>query len=229
MQTDWSLTQLAVTGDDATPFLQGQLTCDVAALADGELGSGAWCTPKGRVIVVFRVQKRENGYNLYLPDVLADGVEKRLTMYRFRSKVDFAVRPAEAGDLGLDSDLSFHDWLAESLEAGIAWIDDVLTEQFTPHMLSLDLAGAVSFDKGCYTGQEVVARTHYKGSSRRRLKRFAGSRGAQPGTRVQHGERDVGTVINVADDECLAVVPADDADAGLSIDGKPLTLLTLPY
>ncbi|MEM1173466.1 MAG: hypothetical protein AAGA33_08795 [Pseudomonadota bacterium] len=229
MQTDWALSQLVVTGDDATTFLQGQLTCDVTAIGDGELAAGAWCTPKGRVIVVFRIRKRDDGFILFTPTQLADGIEKRLTMFRFRSKVDIRLRPAGPADLGLDSDLPFKQWLATDLEHGIAWIDDALTEQFTPHMLSLDLAGAVSFDKGCYTGQEVVARTHYKGSSRRRLKRFGGAEGALPGTRVQLDDRNVGTVINVVDDMCLAVVPVDDADAGLRIDGKPLSLLPLPY
>lgn len=229
MQTDWALTRIAVTGDDATVFLQGQLTCDVETIADGEFAPGAWCNPKGRVIVVLRVEKRDDGFNLYLPANMAESVEKRLTMYRLRSKVDFESRPASPGDLGLAGGTTFSDWLAGSLAAGIAWIDNELTEQFTPHMLSLDLAGGVSFDKGCYTGQEVVARTHYRGSSRRRLKRYSGASDAAPGAKIQLDGRDIGTVVNVAGDECLAVVPVEDADASLSVDGAPLTLLELPY
>ncbi len=229
MQKDWALTRLAVSGEDATVFLQGQLTCDVEAIEPGAFSPGAWCTPKGRVIVVFRVERGDNGYNLYLPSVLADGVGKRLLMYRLRAKVDFDSRPATPADLGLPDDTSFDDWLADNVRAGVAWIDDALTEQFTPHMLSLDLAGGVSFDKGCYTGQEVVARTHYRGSSRRRLKRYSGASDAAPGAKIQLDGRDIGTVVNVAGDECLAVVPVEDADASLSVDGAPLTLLELPY
>ena len=46
------------------------------------------------------------------------------------------------------------------------------SENYTPHMLNLDLLGAISFDKGCYTGQEIIARTQFLGNSKRRLMRY---------------------------------------------------------
>jgi len=60
-------------------------------------------------------------------------------------------------------------WLYLNILAGIPWLDLQTTEEFIPQMLNLDKLGAISFNKGCYTGQEIVARTHYLGQSKRRL------------------------------------------------------------
>ena len=64
------------------------------------------------------------------------------------------------------------DWLAADIEAGLPLVTAATTEQFIPQMLNLDLLEAVSFTKGCYTGQEIVARTHHLGRVKRRAMRF---------------------------------------------------------
>ena len=53
--------------------------------------------------------------------------------------------------------------------AGLAWLDSATSEEYIPQMLNIDKLGGISFNKGCYTGQEIVARTHYLGKSKRRL------------------------------------------------------------
>ncbi len=75
-------------------------------------------------------------------------------------------------------------WDAQTVAAGIPAITTATQDQFTPHMLNLDLVGGVSFDKGCYTGQEIVARTQYLGQVKRRLARFATTARAVAGTVV---------------------------------------------
>lgn len=60
-------------------------------------------------------------------------------------------------------------WLDSQIRCGEASITGSTAELFLPHALSLDLAGLVSFKKGCYTGQEIIARTQYRGKSKRRL------------------------------------------------------------
>lgn len=60
-------------------------------------------------------------------------------------------------------------WERAEIRAGIAHITPVTSEQFTPQMINFDLIGGVSFDKGCFPGQEIVARTHYLGQAKRRL------------------------------------------------------------
>jgi folate-binding protein YgfZ len=60
-------------------------------------------------------------------------------------------------------------WRHLDLDAGIPWLDLTSSEQFIPQMLNLDRLGGIGFSKGCYTGQEVVARTQYLGSVKRRM------------------------------------------------------------
>ena len=60
-------------------------------------------------------------------------------------------------------------WLGLDIKAGIPWLYTQTSEEFVPQMLNLDKLGAISFDKGCYTGQEIVARTHYLGKNKRAM------------------------------------------------------------
>ena len=89
-------------------------------------------------------------------------------------------------------------------------------------MLNLDLIGAISFDKGCYPGQEIVARTHYRGATKRRTHRFEAARPVAVGARVSDGERDIGEVLNAIGTDLLAVIPSDKADEALVVDGIEL-------
>ena len=217
---------LSVRGVDAGSFLQSQLTGDVGQLAGIPVLS-AWCNAKGRVIALFRIRRENDGYRLARPTELADDVSKRLLMFRFRAKVDISVEEAGAEDLGVAPGIDYDAWRLELVEAGIPWIGQAQSEEFTPHMLNLDLLGAVSFDKGCYPGQEIVARTHYRGATKRRLRRFTATRTHREGSKVQSGERDAGDVVNVAGNSLLAVVPVAGSD--FSIDGDPLSGEALPY
>ena len=123
-------------------------------------------------------------------------------------------------------------WAAARVAAGLVDIDIGAgnSEKFTPHMLNLDCTGAVSFDKGCYTGQEIVARTEHLGKVKRGVNRYRVDGGpAQPGDKLRLGGRDIGEVVNVAGNEILAVAPraqhAETLDIG---DGKAVPL-PLPY
>lgn len=61
------------------------------------------------------------------------------------------------------------DWMIERMKSGIAELSPDLVEQYVPQDIDLDEAGAINFKKGCYTGQEVIARLHYRGASKRHL------------------------------------------------------------
>jgi folate-binding protein YgfZ len=175
-----SYSTIAVTGEDAFDFLQAQLAADLRPLgsktdtedrvAESTANLSAWCNPKGRVISLMRVVKIGDGYTLTLPTDLVEEVVRRLTLFRFRAKVSFAVQAATNDELGITSTMD--DWRLDNLRAGIVEILQAQSEQFTPHMLNLDLLGAVSVDKGCYPGQEIVARTHFRGATKRRCLRF---------------------------------------------------------
>lgn len=60
-------------------------------------------------------------------------------------------------------------WRYYDIRAGIPWLGKATSEEFIPQMLNLDQMGGISFNKGCYTGQEIVARTHYLGKAKRTL------------------------------------------------------------
>jgi folate-binding protein YgfZ len=123
-------------------------------------------------------------------------------------------------ELGLQMPLEEVEWRATLIRSGTVRISADNTEKFTPHMISLDLAGAVSFDKGCYTGQEIVARTQHRGKSRRRLARYTcDTNKIATGDELLDSERAVGVVVNVAGSEVLAVTPADIHDKVLSVNG----------
>ncbi len=65
--------------------------------------------------------------------------------------------------------MSANAWLALDIRAGIPWLFSATSEEFVPQMLNLDKLNAISFEKGCYTGQEIVARTHYLGKNKRAM------------------------------------------------------------
>jgi len=208
---------VTVNGSDAFEFLQNQLTNDMRLLESEAEIFAAWCNPKGRVIWFGTVYPTESGYAMSVATDLVEEVVRRLTMFRFRSKVEFAIGEGSTVD-------------TESLIAnGYPAIGRLQSEKFTPHMLNLDLLGAVSVDKGCYPGQEVVARTHFRGATKRRLMRFKTTEPVSPGDKVSDGERDIGEVLNAAGTELLAVIPTEKADQELKVNGIPLVHLALPY
>ncbi len=218
MMSNLPYARILVSGADALDFLQAQLTNDLRRLETEAEIPAAWCNPKGRVIWFGMISAGDGAYTLSVPTELADDMVRRLTMFRFRSKVDFEI--VEDGGIADP---------AELVASGRPWIGREQSEQFTPHMLNLDLLDAVSFDKGCFPGQEIVARTHYRGATKRRTHRFESAEPVNPGDKVSDGEREVGEVLNAAGNELLAVVPTEKASAPLTVNGIALTHVPLDY
>ena len=217
---------IKVSGADAVEFLQGQLTQDVGQLAAAERMLAAWCNAKGRVIVIVRLVAIDDGIAMIVPDEMADAVVTKLLMYRFRAKVDFAATDDDCAVL-----IDPRDTDPRALiQSGIPHIDSSNSEAFTPHMLNLDKLDAISFTKGCYTGQEIVARTEHRGKSKRRMMHYlADGDGVTAGAAVTDGERNVGEVVNVAGRNLLAVTPVEYHDRELRIGAITLSPQGLPY
>ena len=212
------ISTINVTGPDAFEFLQGQLSNDLARLeTDAEIFA-AWCNPKGRVIWFGTVWKTDSGYAMSALAETAESIVQKLTVFRFRSKLEF-----EVVDDGVTVDP------VELIRGGYPYIGVEQSEQFTPHMLNLDLLDAISFDKGCYTGQEIVARTHYKGATKRRTLRFESDKPVSAGDKVSLDGRDIGEVLNASGVDLLAVIPVKNADAQLSVEDSSLKPIALPY
>jgi folate-binding protein YgfZ len=114
-------------------------------------------------------------------------------------------------------------WAAALVRLGDAEIRTATRAQFLPQMLGYDRSGAVSFRKGCYTGQEVVARAQYKGSVKRRLRRLRGEGAAPPpGTELRSGERSAGTVVESAQLDAETVVALAVLSEEAAQGGEPL-------
>ncbi|WQG58582.1 folate-binding protein YgfZ [Pseudomonas sp. RTB3] len=134
-----------------------------------------------------------------------------------------------------------NEWLLGQIRAGIGQVMPQTRELFIPQMINLQAVGGVSFKKGCYTGQEIVARMQYLGKLKRRLYRLTltGAEIPKPGTPLfspVHASA-VGEVVIAAQAtngiELLAVLQAEAADNGDvhlgSLEGPALQLLDLPY
>ena len=134
-----------------------------------------------------------------------------------------------------------NQWLLGQVRAGIGQVMPGTRELFIPQMLNLQAVGGVSFKKGCYTGQEIVARMQYLGKLKRRLYRLQldANELPEPGTPLfspTHGSS-IGEVVLAArteqNIELLAVLQAEAADAGDihvgALEGPALQLLDLPY
>ena len=134
------------------------------------------------------------------------------------------------------------DWHLAEINAGIAWITARTQEKFVPQMINFELIGGVNFRKGCYPGQEIVARSQYLGKLKRRM-----ALATIPASGLIEGEevfkqsdpsQACGTIVNVAqinESNSLALIEmsmADQEQGGIhcgSIEGPVATLLPLPY
>ncbi|MFC3609162.1 CAF17-like 4Fe-4S cluster assembly/insertion protein YgfZ [Stutzerimonas tarimensis] len=134
-----------------------------------------------------------------------------------------------------------NQWLLAQIRAGIGQVFGSTREMFIPQMINLQAVDGVSFKKGCYTGQEIVARMQFLGKLKRRMYRLEGQGGELPAPGVElfspvH-RTSVGEVVLAANaehsTELLAVLLEDAVADGRillgSPDGFPLTLLDLPY
>lgn len=127
-------------------------------------------------------------------------------------------------------------WELINIRAGLGEVRQLTIEEWTPHMLNLQTVGAISFKKGCYTGQEIVARTEYRGIQKRAMYRIAGT-GATPatGTPLMDGEHSGGEIVmaqatNENQWEALAVLSDKELESiTLFCAGHPVRILDLPY
>ena len=139
------------------------------------------------------------------------------------------------------SEGSLNDWFLGQIRAGIGQVFIETREEFIPQMINLQAVGGVSFKKGCYTGQEIVARMQYLGKLKRRLYRLSVESGEipAPGTPLFSpvNASSAGNVVIAAGAgqgiELLAVLQADAAEGGQvhlgAQDGPALVLCDLPY
>ena len=136
--------------------------------------------------------------------------------------------------LGSASDES--GWTLEEIRSGRPLITQATQDQFVPQMVNYERFGAVDFQKGCYPGQEIVARAQYRGQVKRRMVRLRTPVELRPGQDLYSDDlpgQASGTVVNAAGDEALAVVQTSTLEKGTPLriepHDAPLEVLPLPY
>lgn len=172
------LAALRASGPDAERFLQAQLTADIESLPDGQACLSAYCDPKGNVLAVTRVIRRGEEYQLIAARELVGPFLSLLEKYVLRARVvldrigaavvgiddggemSYALESAEAPSAPSDAE-SVEAWRSREIRSGLTWLGPATSGRYLPQMLGLERLGAVSFRKGCFPGQEVIARVHY--------------------------------------------------------------------
>jgi len=109
----------------------------------------------------YSVHQLNNRLHLFLPDVSASRcliIDETPALQSVWEELSQSMSPADS-----------RCWDCLDMERGIAWLSDATSEQFLPQELNLEDIGGLSFTKGCYPGQEIVARVHYRGQAKRRM------------------------------------------------------------
>lgn len=127
------------------------------------------------------------------------------------------------------------DWMLQDMRAGIPLVTQATQDQFVPQMVNFERIGALDFKKGCYPGQEVVARSQYRGQLKRRMVRLRSTVPLRPGQDLYSDDfagQPSGTVVNAAGGEALAVLQISTVESGSAVraeaGGATLEVLPLP-
>lgn len=229
-------------GPDAVAFAHSQFTSQVTALPMGRWQFSSWLDAQGRVRHLFHLARIEEERLLVIlrGGTAIDFIDS-LRRFVFRSRVKLSV--AE-GSLAGGSPLALHHievhdgvisfgcgshamlfganvhgddaWRLEQLRAGWPWLTDTVLNDLLPPALSLHRLGAVALDKGCYPGQEIVARLHYRGGNKRHLHRIELSKSVEDGSPLQRDGREFVRLLNIIAHEeyveALAVIADDIAN-----------------
>jgi len=183
---------LMMSGQEALKFAQAQVSSDLRTLAVGEGQWSAWLNPQGRVIAFFPMFRTgETEFCAAIAFGRGQEILDRMQRFVFRSKVKLSITkdlaivsgPLDPADVIAGMDLLGEPparlFLTRSTEAspwqpglpellaGLPFLDGAASEQFIGHALGLKRLGAVAVDKGCYPGQEIVARMHFLGRNKR--------------------------------------------------------------
>jgi tRNA-modifying protein YgfZ len=234
---------VAVSGPDAADFLERMVSNEVASLDLGDSRRALLLTPKGRVIAPLVVWRRGGDDFLLLTELgLGESVRTQLLRARFAAKCEIqleehisllvlgdaeGIANEEYGEAAVEvldaeprSELLSADELERlRIEARTPRWGYEIDDRVLPAEAGLTETH-VSFTKGCYPGQEPIARLHYRGKANRSLRLLALEGAPEPETEVLHGDKPVGRITSSVQGLSLAYVRTDvPEDAELTVDG----------
>lgn len=241
------LNAIRIKGQDALAFSQSLVTSDLSTLGLGQWQPSAWCNAQGYVNVTILVRVSEAGVDWVVPKSQAASIASALLRYTIGRQVCIGSPQEVLGDwLSAEADRSHaslshapdrvlmvaesdaenrHDpafeavWRQADLTMGLAWLCPKLSARFLPQSLGLERLAGLSYKKGCYPGQEVIAKIHYRGQVKQHLVLLELTREPSPLLPEQavylggdqHGagaSKPCGVVIQQEGDRALAVVRA---------------------
>ncbi|KPJ92202.1 MAG: hypothetical protein AMJ53_09865 [Gammaproteobacteria bacterium SG8_11] len=298
---------ISVDGEDNMDFLQNQFSNDVRLVNETHSQLSAYCSPKGRVLSLFRIIKQDRTYFLLLPQERLQSTLNRLKMFVLRSKVMLEDASGRIGVLGIGGNgstellsrlssnlpqtsddsvyvqalsivklmgdpsrylivggydqlravwnqckpqatpVSGQVWAYWNIQAGLPEVFEVNSDEFVPQMLNLHSLNAINFKKGCYPGQEVVARMHYLGKQKRRmyLAHVDTDTAPQAGDNVYSGStasaedrgQSVGKIVTTTPAPAggydvlvvMQIASVETGDAIITPQNAPLNFKELPY
>lgn len=224
MSTSSHAETLLLEGPDALAFAHAQFSSNVQALAVGTWQFSAWLSAQGRVRALFHLARLdEQRLLLLLRGGEAAALGEALRRYVFRSRLALQASPwralatgaalplhaahVEANGVALGCDThslrftaggeSDTAWQPLQLQLGWPWLPASALDALLPPALSLYRLQAVAIDKGCYPGQEIVARLHWRGGHKRHLCNVHLTRNTTAGTILRHHGSDVGMLLDV--------------------------------
>lgn len=215
---------LTISGPKAEQLLQGQVSCDVSKITCDQGSLGVHCNPKGRAIYMFFITRIGDNFFLVMPKSMLEIAKKTLGKYAPFYKVDisesteYAIlggyhnisentaatiqlptndnRAIALSPLKMQQDAT-NEWQLQNILAGIPMIYQETTEVFLPHELNLQNLHALNFDKGCYTGQEIIARMHYRAKLKTKVCLALAEKHYEPGLELLNAEQKrIATVID---------------------------------
>ena len=236
-----NLAQLDFAGPDAATFLQGYLTADLDQLEPDRALPMALCNLKGRVVANGWVAGEASHVRLLVhpsvTSILAGELGKYLLFAKAKlEEADTGLRLSPDGSPGAfelapvgyfaspgKPDENHAGFVDACAETGFVLVSEAIAERFLPQMIGLTDVGAVNFAKGCYLGQEVVARAEHRGQVKQQLRRYRFDGSPPPvGADVLDGSKKIGTVAAIGDGLALGAVRSDASP--VSADGCRLVI-----
>ncbi len=269
-----TLSIIEIAGNDATAFLQAQLTSDITTIKIDDAQFSSWCTPQGRIITTLLVYKNKDSYFILLPKALDDNFQKKISIYILRSKVTINSRDDLAHITGISgeefiqeiknylltdnhndallieipdgnntrsilatkepllekisqianniNDTYIERWKDMDIQSGVVWITEQTSNKLLPQDIDLEKLNALSHNKGCYPGQEIIARLHFRGKAKYGLYKGKISSDQELPTigerlYLQNDSASCGMIVSVAknnvdSNNCLASLKHDKSD-----------------
>ncbi len=242
-----------IEGADAIAFAHAQFSSKVDTLAQGQWQFSAWLNAQGRVRALFHLCRvADDQLLLLLRGGDAASIAAALRPFVFRSRISITPRaPQQLTASSAQPLYSLHDharglclgcgshslqitssavvdsgWQRQQLRLGWPWLVAGTQDTFLPTALSLPRLQAVAIDKGCYPGQEIVARLHYRGGHKQHLHGVELSQPKKSGALLRNSQGEVGRLLDTitTDKNAEALAVLNDSFAAQLTDGQQLPL-----